>query len=144
MSVADNMPLGMPQIVPMPMGNGTVRRWELIDDWQYKMDNITIFIRGGFVFDGASIPRVFTSIYNPTGYLLIAALIHDYCYKWGFYIEMLGDQLVTVSVSRTKADLMFKRIGNIEYPNHKGKTWVAYKALKMGGWVAWNGHRKNE
>lgn len=147
MSVALNMPLGMPQIVPMPMGDDdTDRRWKLIADWRYHLDDIKIFIPADFIFDGASIPKVFRAIYNPTGYLLIAALVHDYCYKCGFYLEIFieGEPAFRVAVSRTKADLMFKRIGNIEYVNHKKKTWVAYKTLQAGGWVAWNAHRKND
>ena len=146
MSVALNMPLGMPRIIPLPMGDDdTVRRWKLISNWQYNLGSIKIFIASRFIFDGASIPKVFRSIYNPTGYLLIAALIHDYCYQYGHYMEIFieGERPFKVIVTRSRADLMFKRIGNIEYPGHRKKTWVAYKMLQAGGYVAWNRYRKN-
>ena len=138
----------MPLIIPVRMGSGdSIRRWELIDDWDYQLDSIHIHIPAGFIFDGASIPRVFTAIYATTGYLFIGALINDFLYQKGYYLEKFptfSDATYKVYVGRSRADLMFKRVGNIEYPNHKGKTWLAYKALKIGGWVAWNKHRSKE
>lgn len=138
----------MPKIVPIAMmGGDSVRRWELIEEWDYQLDTISIVIPAGFIFDGASIPRAFTAIYAPTGYLFLAALVHDYCYQHGGYLEKFPDYpkaKYMMPVDRRKADIIFKKIANIEYPGHRGKTWVAYKALRAGGWIAWSQHRKNK
>lgn len=137
----------MPKIIPLKMGDDdTVRRWYLIEDWHYWLDNIHIVIPAGFIFNGASVPRVFTAIYAPTGYLFLAALVHDYCYEYGYLREIFieGSRTVKVKIGQRQADLMFRRISRIEYPNHKIKTEVAYRALRAFGWVAWNKSRKQD
>ena len=137
----------MPKIIPIAMEDyDTVRRWMLIEDWEYLLGTIRIFIPQGFIFDGASIPKMFTAIYAPTGYLFIAALVHDYCYKHGGYLEIIEglDRPIFIEQNRQRADMFFRRIALIEYPNHRVKTWVAYNALRTGGWVVWDAHRSRD
>lgn len=146
------MPLGMPKVEILPLGGKSRRRFKLLEEWHYIIpgktpaNDIHIVVPKGFIFDGASIPRIFTAIYNPVGYLLVAAIIHDYCYQYGYYLELLQGRTTTyqmaIDVNRLHADIMFKRIGNLEYPEDRGKTKVAFNALRMGGWVTWNKHRK--
>lgn len=140
----------MPKIIPMRMADDdTTRRWELIEDWMYTLGTVTFHVPRGFIFDGASIPRVFTAIYAPTGYLFLAALIHDFCYQHGkyheaFMIDGAWSHPYPMPVSRSMADIIFKQIAVIEYPNHRIKSFLAHKALRIGGWVAWNTHRRRE
>ncbi len=137
----------MPKIIPIAMeDNDTVRRWMLIEDWEYLLGTIRIFIPKGFVFDGASIPKLFTAVYAPTGYLFIAALVHDYCYKHAGYREIFEglEGSFFIAVDRRRADMIFRKIALVEYPNHQIKTWVAFKALRTGGWVAWDAHRRQD
>ncbi len=137
----------MPKLVPLPLKDGdSLRKWKLIEDWYYEFDNIKILIKKGFVTDFASIPRMLRSLYSPTGYLLIAALVHDYCYQNGGYHEIFVEfpQTFFIQQDRRRADMFFRRIANIEHPSRKVKTEVAYKTLRVSGWVAWDRHRKSK
>lgn len=145
----------MPKIIPLPMVHGdSRRRWKMIEKWFYQAYDKSIHIPKNFIFDGASIPRIFTRIYSPTGYLFLSALIHDFCYQRGYYYECdteayynnrSGKDTVNwkkKAVTRKEADQLFKAIAKIEYPKHVIKTAIAYTCLRIGGWVAWNRHRK--
>jgi len=97
----------------------------------------------GFIFDGASIPRFFRRIYEATGYLFLASIPHDHGYKNGFIQFCFPGELdFPVHFSRAEFDKNFKEMANDIYPEHRIKTWVAYRALQVGGWVAWRKHRK--
>lgn len=136
----------MPKIVPVAMTpKDSVRRWRLIQTWTYRFKDITISVPRGFIFDGASIPRIFRRVYAPTGYLFLAALIHDFCYQRGYYYmvtQKVNKYNYKVKVSRAEADELFAKIATVEYPSHSIKTEVAYLALRVGGWIAWDKHRK--
>jgi len=140
----------MPKIIPMPLKDGdSLRKWQMDGDWYYTVRfpsgmEIEIFIRDGFIFDGASIPRLFRNIYSPTGYLLIAAILHDYQYQWGYMVIRIAGKLFTRTVSREYSDKMLRLVANIEHPSRKKATYVAYKFLRTGGWVAWNRHRRRD
>jgi hypothetical protein len=46
-------------------------------------------------------------------------------------------------VDQKKADQIFRDI-NIEVNGFYFMNYLAYWSLRLGGWVAWNGHRKND
>ena len=46
-------------------------------------------------------------------------------------------------VDQKKADQIFRDI-NIEVNGFYFMNYLAYWSLRIGGWVAWNGHRKRE
>ncbi len=136
----------MPLLRPLPMADSDTRRIFRIEE-AYKLP-----FKGGFLVcpdkfltDFASIPRFFQRIYSPTGYLLLAGLFHDHCYSMEHYLWQPFPELPTevfkVPVDQEEADNLFLAIAGLYYPEHKIKTWVAYKALRAGGWVAWNDHR---
>ena len=127
------------------MNNGDkLRRWQLIEDWYYEFGNGRGMIPKGFIFDGASIPKFFRRLYGATGYLFLASIPHDYGYKKGC-VEFCfpGELCFPVQFSRYEFDGHFKEMANKIYPNHRIKTWVAYCAVRLGGWVAWNKYRKS-
>jgi len=63
-----------------------VRQWEIMENWQFTLPSgVKITIPAGFVFDGASVPRVFWCALSPTGILFIPSLIHDFGYHNGFF-----------------------------------------------------------
>jgi hypothetical protein len=63
------------------------RKWKIAESWKIDLDikgrRQTVFIPAGFVFDGASIPRLLWPVLSPTGILLVPSLIHDYGYRHG-------------------------------------------------------------
>lgn len=71
------------------------RRWELMADWEFDLtlQNARIHIPAGFIFDGASIPRLLTAVFSPVGILLIPALLHDWAYQHKFMLVNTGRDL---------------------------------------------------
>jgi len=140
----------MPILRPLPMPDGAPHReWRVMEDWYLdcKPLEIKFFVPKGFIFNGASVPRVFSNIFPATGYLFIAALIHDYLYSHAYYIKMILDdsnKLIKqeVKIDKCCSDQIFKDISNWLYKGHWFKTGIATAALKVGGQGAWDTCRK--
>jgi len=145
----------MPEMKPIPIktyGAGfwkgiwiwltVTRKWELTKDFIYKIDRRLYVIPKGFIFDGASVPKFFRSWLSPMGVLLIGGLVHDYGYK---YETLLYTNLKnTVGVKDQKwMDETFRDI-NINVNGFFAMNYLAYYALRLGGFLAWKKHRKNE
>ena len=117
------------------------RKWKIEKDWVYSYNGATYVIPKGFVFDGASVPKYFRSWLSPMGVLLIAGLVHDYGYKYGCLL--IHKSKIKLHYSQKGLDVLFVRIAIAD----NGFTiinWIAYYALRLGGWYAWNQHRKND
>ena len=145
---------GMPHLKPVPIktkGKGffgaivmwllSTRNWVLIEDWKYKIDDKEYIIPKGFQFDGASIPKFLRTFFSPVGVLLIGGLVHDYMYKYT-HCKPSGKGALLV-VDQKRADQIFRDI-NIEVNGFYTMNYLAYWSLRIGGFVAWNGHRKRE
>ena len=146
---------GMPQLRPIPIrtkGKGfwkaivmwllSTRNWELIEDWKYNIDGKEYIIPKGFQFDGASIPKFLRTFFSPVGVLLIGGLVHDYMYKYTHCKPVSGKDALLV-VDQKRADQIFRDI-NIVVNGFYTMNYLAYWSLRIGGFVAWNGHRKRE
>jgi len=66
-------------------------------------------------------------------------LIHDFAYKYQTLLRT--DGLTLGTLSQRQADVIFRDI-NIEQNGFHLLNYLAYWALRIGGFVAWNGHRK--
>jgi len=142
----------MPILRPLPVRKrGERRRWEVMEDWtcDFLGRGFTYIIPAGFIFDGASIPRLFWNILNPTGYLFIAGLLHDFVYKYRFLytystIESLDGmerRVIREFYSQKEADKKFEDLADKICMGASFFTAVAYKSLRMFGSTAWNEHR---
>ena len=144
---------GMPHIKPLPIktkGKGfwkaivmwllSTRNWELTQDWKYNLDGTDYVIPKGFTFDGASIPKFLRTFFSPVGVLLIGGLVHDYMYKYT-HCKPVSAKGALLVVDQKKADQIFRDI-NIEVNGFYFMNYLSYWSLRLGGWVAWNGHRK--
>ena len=118
----------------------TVRTWTVAKDFHYKLKGVEYIIPKGFVFDGASVPKFLASFLSPVGVLLIGGLIHDYAYKYAA-LKPKNDKDALLIVNQKEADIIFRDI-NIEVNGFHFLNYLAYWALRIGGFVAWNGHRK--
>jgi len=129
------------------MGITEKRRWVLTNDWLYKLDDdVTILIPRGFVFDGASIPRIFWIFLSPTGLLLIPGLIHDYGYKYNQLWE-IRREINNVCILEYKKgagkeyfDGLFKQVGK-QINGMIVIDFIAWLAVALGGFSAWKAHR---
>ena len=143
----------MPSLQPVPIktkGKGFwkgiamwllgTRNWVLNKDWKYEINGERYVIPAGFQFDGASIPKFLRTFFSPVGVLLIGGLVHDYMYKYTACkpADKSGSLLL---VDQKKADQIFRDI-NIEVNGFYFMNYLAYWSLRIGGFVAWNGHRK--
>ena len=117
-----------------------VRTWEVADDWAFKIGSTWYVIPQGFVFDGASIPKFLHTWLSPTGVLLMGGLVHDYAYKYATLLKS-GKKKTMGTIDQKKADEIFRDI-NIEQNGFHFLNYLAYWALRIGGFVAWNKHRK--
>ena len=123
------------------------RTWEITEDWKFglQMDGqktVTSFmIPKGFVFDGASVPKPLRSWLSPMGVLLSGGLVHDYVYKFETLRLSTKKAQAITKKDQKWADMLFRDIC-IDVNGFKIINYLAYYALRLGGWLAWNGHRK--
>ena len=117
-----------------------VRTWEIAKDWHFSVNGEDYVVPKGFVFDGASVPKFLASWLSPVGVLLIGGLVHDYIYKYRVLVKY-GKKQTTDVMNQKQADQLFRDI-NIEQNGFHFLNNLAYWALRLGGFVAWNGHRK--
>lgn len=117
----------------------STRNWKITKDWKYRMNGNEYIIPAGFQFDGASIPKFLRTFFSPVGVLLVGGLVHDYMYKYAALKRTGKGGLLLVD--QKKADQIFRDI-NIEVNGFYFMNYLAYWSLRLGGFVAWNGHRK--
>jgi hypothetical protein len=107
-----------PTIRALPRAN----KYEVVTPYRIRVDGILYMIPRGFVFNGASIPRVLwglvTSPYNPR--ILVAALVHDYLYR-------------THLTNRKRADQVFRVLLRRNQGFGKTKIALIYRAVRMFG-----------
>ena len=94
----------------------------------------------GFTFDGASIPKFLRTFFSPVGVLLIGGLVHDYAYKYKTLLKANKKDTMG-ELTQKRADEIFRDI-NINVNGFYVMNYLAYYSLRLGGFVAWNGHRK--
>jgi len=144
---------GMPKLQPVPIatkGKGfwkgiamwllSTRNWVLTDDWKYNIDGEEYVIPAGFQFDGASIPKFLRTFFSPVGVLLMGGLVHDYAYKYKTLLKKNKKDTMG-ELTQKRADEIFRDI-NIIVNGFYTMNRLAYWSLRIGGFVAWNGHRK--
>ena len=144
---------GMPKLQPVPIatkGKGfwkgivmwllSTRNWVLTEDWKYNIDGEEYVIPSGFQFDGASIPKILRTFFSPVGVLLMGGLVHDYAYKYKTLLKKNKKDTMG-ELTQKRADEIFRDI-NIIVNGFYTMNRLAYWSLRIGGFVAWNGHRK--
>ena len=116
------------------------RHWEVVKDFNYSLDGKKYIIPKGFKFDGASVPKFLATFLSPVGVLLLGGLVHDYAYKYAALKPAVQKSSI-LSLNQKQADKIFRDI-NIEINGFYFLNYLAYWTLRLGGWFAWNSHRK--
>ena len=151
----------MPQVVPVPIKTKdeptwtqikrwitSIRKWKLVEDWEYKLpnDGPTVVIPKGFIFDGASIPKVLWGVLSPTGLLFIPGLIHDFGYRYDYLWALDSSGSVykyDENSGQVHWDLLFREVG-MEVNGMAIIDKIAWFTLVIfGGW-AWEDNRKRK
>ena len=117
-----------------------VRHWEISEDFEYVLNGNKYIIPAGFKFDGASIPKFLHTFLSPVGVLLMGGLVHDYAYKYQTLLRQNKKDTLGV-ISQKRSDEIFRDI-NIEVNGFYLMNYLAYYSLRLGGFMAWNKHRK--
>lgn len=142
----------MPVLTPLPIktkGKGFwkgillwlmgTRQWKLEQDFNYSLHGEDYKIPAGFEFDGASVPKFLATFLSPVGVLLMGGLVHDYGYKYATLQTAEGGHLGYKD--QKYMDQLFRDIC-IEVNGFYVLNYLAYYALRLAGFVAWNGHKK--
>ena len=117
-----------------------VRNWEIAEDFNYELNNKQFVIPAGFKFDGASIPKFLHTFLSPVGVLLMGGLVHDYAYKYQTLLKKDKKETLGV-ISQKHSDEIFRDI-NMGVNGFYLMNYLAYWSLRLGGFLAWNKHRK--
>jgi len=67
--------------------------------------------------------------------------VHDYVYKFETLRLSTKKAQAITKKDQKWADMLFRDIC-IDVNGFKIINYLAYYALRLGGWLAWNGHRK--
>lgn len=108
--------------------------WRVVNAFNYAIGRegsaVCITVPAGFETDFASVPRIFWSIFPPTGKHGKAAVLHDYLYA-------------TQQASRVVADAIFlEAMAVLNVP--AWRRWTMYLGVRLGGWYAWRQHQKKQ
>ncbi len=87
-----------------------------------------IVIPEGFIYDGASVPKILWSVVSPVGEVKKPALVHD----WFYSVQVSG---------RRYADDMIKESMRA-YGVHKGKILLWWTILRLFGGFAWKENKR--
>jgi hypothetical protein len=154
--------IGSPVVSPLPWDTNCcyvvrvihwlcfTRRWILEQDWYVELFTGDIIrIPKGFVFDGASIPKLFRFALSPTGILFFPAILHDYAYKYNKLIGIrqgkAGEKVFYDFAPETGKlywDYLFRKVG-IQVCKLYVIPSITWLALVCFGWLAWWKHRMN-
>ncbi|TNE28577.1 MAG: DUF1353 domain-containing protein [Bacteroidetes bacterium] len=148
--MCQKVPLTQPSITPV-----SDREYELDTTYlcsfyrdKKKKWHIELTIKPGFIYDGASVPRIFWSLsgLRPDGLHRAASLVHDYLYVKkgklsGFETRLCtGDhwnRVSRVELSRKNTDRIFLDM-MFEAGMSKFKARMACYSVRAAGWVLWN------
>ena len=145
--------ISMPHMKPIPIptkGKGfwggikiwlfVTRKWVIVKDYHYIINGQDLVIPTGFIFDGASVPKFLHAWLSPMGVLLVGGLIHDYGYKYQTLL-CKGKKKSIGTKTQKELDIIFRDV-NIIQNGFRLINYLAYYGLKLGGFAAWNKHRK--
>ena len=120
------------------------RKWRVVEDYFFYVPwlGTTLKIPEDFVFDGASIPRIFWNLLTPTGIFFIPGLFHDFGYTYNYYLDVNGDKIF-LGAGRKFFDKQFGKLG-VFINEMKFLDKVAFIALRGFGFFAWRKHRKEQ
>ncbi len=118
------------------------RKWQFHEDFDYKLNGEAYVIPKGFKCDGASIPKFLHPFLSPTGLLLMAGCVHDHAYQTATLLKANKKDTMGIITQKT-ADQIFLDI-NLQINGFYLINKLAYWSLRIGGFLAWNKHRKND
>lgn len=90
--------------------------------------SVQVYIPEGFKTDLGSIPQLLQGIFPKDGKAMFAYILHDYLYYTGIYSQFECDSMLDEAMKSLKVNWMTRK--------------SVRAGLALGGWVAYNNHRK--
>lgn len=117
---------------------GATKNYEVVEDYTYDSGKYKITVPKGFIYDRASIPRVFWVLIDKDSLSNVAPLFHDLLYRYG---GALPTNQVTPyrKFSREETDDLFLELMTKSGVN-KWRREAAYQAVRRGAGIYWKGH----
>jgi len=123
-----------------------VRNWRVEKDWYVQLPNGTVVvIPEGFIFDGASTPKLFWALMAPTGSLLLPGLVHDFGYRYSYLWAVCKQTGVPYKYGQCRGQKFFDEIFRDVSLSVSGLKFVSvfsYLTLRLFGFLAWRSNRK--
>ena len=121
------------------------REWEVREDYVIWCDYLQkyIFVPKGFIFDAASIPKIFHSILGSVGILLLGSCPHDEGYRYGGFVHVNPDgTLFFKEYPKKEIDNVFVSLCQKE-SSLGAVVKIAKLIFILFGSIAWKNARKN-
>lgn len=83
----------------------------------------------GFLTDLGSVPRIFWNIIPPIGKPLRGYVLHDWLYSCQMFTRAKSDGVLLEAMG----------VAGVSWP----KRWTIYLAVRAGGWISWNAHKRD-
>lgn len=96
------------------------RKWVFVNSWYMPFCDVRLYVPRGYVFNGASVPRLFWWLFSPSGLLFIPSVFHDMAYTRGYVLMERDGDIDKGIVDRNGADTLFMDVG-IEV---NGLPWI--------------------
>ena len=123
-----------------------VRNWRVEKDWCVRSPSgVVVVIPAGFIFDGASIPKIFWFIISPVGSLLLPGLIHDFGYRYGYLWGICEQTGSAYKYGQCRGQKFFDEIfkdTSLSVSGLKIASSFSYLTLRALGFLAWRSNRK--
>ena len=120
------------------------RYYEIMEDYILYVPILDayIFIPKGFIYDNASVPKLFNNLYRSDGLLLLGSPPHDFLYRYQCLIFVQEDgSLEFKDFTKKEADRIFNSLCAWESELTKASK-VATFTLTCVGFFAWKKSRK--
>jgi hypothetical protein len=115
----------LPQPIITPH-DGSDHIWRLVGNYQATSMGVRVEVEAGFLFDGASIPRLFWRVigHPMMGRPLPAVVIHDALYASHLTDREMADKMFLDLLARNAVPWV--------------KRWTMFYAVRACGGLAWN------
>ena len=99
-------------------------------------------IPGGHVGDGLSVPKLLRWILDPFCVALLPSVVHDFEMRYRVRLDQNGT-VIAKGLTRKQCDARFAYLCEVinGMPDYAA---VLYVAVRLGSWIAWNRHRRND
>jgi len=118
-------------------------RWRLLEPCIYRLGSPDgtewVDVPTSFVTDFGSIPQLFWNLpgLSPFGKLRRAYVVHDKLYV----APVVRTATSARAIDRAEADRILLEAAEVLGANWLNRR-IIYRGVRVGGWMAWNGHRK--